>query len=221
MEAEIDTFAKVIRKDPKLAKGFDAIGFSQGNLIIRGYAQKYNDPPLGNWISVHGPLMGVSGFPDCNYSISVCRAFDQFLGAAAYTDIAQHSLAQANFFRDPERIPEYIKGNIFLPPLNNEIPSSMNATYKANLMKVLKIVAVKAMEDTEVWPNESEWWGFYADGDKSTVLPMKDTAWYKKDLFGLQSMDKAGKLFFESTPGNHLRITPKDLLGWIDKYFTD
>ena len=38
-------FAGKIRR-PQLKNGFNAIGFSQGNSLIRGYIQKYNDPPV-------------------------------------------------------------------------------------------------------------------------------------------------------------------------------
>ncbi|KAJ1616186.1 hypothetical protein T492DRAFT_851002 [Pavlovales sp. CCMP2436] len=30
-------FAKAVRADPKLAKGFDAVGLSQGNLLVRAF----------------------------------------------------------------------------------------------------------------------------------------------------------------------------------------
>lgn len=104
-----------VQSDLRLADGFDAVGFSQGNLIIRGYVQRYNNPPVGNFLSMHGPLVGVVGFPHCNFTVHVCRLFDHFLGALAYTELAQASLAQANYFRDPLRIPEYLAANVFLP----------------------------------------------------------------------------------------------------------
>ena len=47
-----------MKSDPKLKDGFNAIGYSQGNLIIRGYIHKYNSPPVKNFISMHGPMMG-------------------------------------------------------------------------------------------------------------------------------------------------------------------
>jgi len=42
----VETFASHIREDLRCAGGFDAIGISQGNAIIRGYIAKYNDPPV-------------------------------------------------------------------------------------------------------------------------------------------------------------------------------
>ena len=30
------------------------------------YIQRYNDPPVVTWLSVHGTVSGVAGFPNCN-----------------------------------------------------------------------------------------------------------------------------------------------------------
>merc|ERR1712159_499658 len=63
MDKSVDVFAKKIRADPNLKNGFNAIGFSQGNSLIRGYIQKYNDPPINYALHVHGTVSGVAGFP--------------------------------------------------------------------------------------------------------------------------------------------------------------
>lgn len=102
---EVDSFKKFVDADPKLAKGFNAIGYSQGNIVIRGYVEKYNNPRVHNWVSVHGPNVGVVGMPHCGYGALICKWFDEFLGDLAYTSLAQNSLAQANYLRDPKRIP--------------------------------------------------------------------------------------------------------------------
>merc|ERR1719215_1759577 len=65
MDRSVDVFAEKIRADPKLANGFNCIGFSQGNSLCRGYIQKYNDPPVNTFVSVHGTVMGVAAFPNC------------------------------------------------------------------------------------------------------------------------------------------------------------
>ena len=51
-----------------------------------------------------------------------------------------------------------------------------------------------------------------------TIHQMKDTPVYKADSFGLRTADEAGKIFFESTPGNHLQFTETELFGGVDKY---
>ena len=133
----------------------------------------------------------------------------------------QGILFQADYFRDPTKVnSSAYKKNSQLAQWNNE-GLRFNKQINANFAKTNKFVMVKALGDTMVFPNEGEWFGHYKDGDDDykTVLRMNETEWYKSDLFGLKTADEAGKIHFESTPGNHLQFTEKELLGWIDEYF--
>ena len=110
--------------------------------------------------------------------------------------------------------------NSQLAQWNNE-GREFNQAYKDNFVKVLRFAMIKAEGDTMVFPNEGEWWGHFADGSLQKVLKMMDTVWYKNDTFGLQTVDKAGKIFFNSTPGNHLQFSEYDLAWWVHNYFVD
>merc|ERR1712110_924537 len=100
MDKSVDIFAKKIQADPKLKGGFNAIGFSQGNSLIRGYIHKYNDPPVNAFISVHGTIMGVAAFPNCFRQGKplglICKALADTLGTLAFdsplADLAQSIL---------------------------------------------------------------------------------------------------------------------------------
>ncbi len=63
-------------------------------------------------------------------------------------------------------------------------------------------------------------WGCY-DVDGNTKLAMKQTDYYKKDLFGLHTADKAGKCTFDTKAGDHLQFTKEELFGCVDKYFVE
>ena len=80
MDEQVEHFAERVRNNIHLAAGFNAMGLSQGNLIIRAYSafvgclsavialtfvpvQRYNDPPVLNFISVHGPHAGTASVP--------------------------------------------------------------------------------------------------------------------------------------------------------------
>lgn len=221
MDDSIDLFAKKIKADKNLANGFNAAGFSQGNSLIRGYINKYNDPPVKNFLSVHGTVMGVSGVPQCKPSgllSLVCEPLAKLCGTFGYTGLVQKHLFQADYFRDPTKLdkPDYKKSQLAI--LNNE-GDTPNPEYKTNFGKTESFVMVKAMKDTMVYPNEAEHWGALADGSFKTVLPMKETAVYKNDLFGLKTADEAGKIKFETTAGNHLQFSETELFGWITKYW--
>jgi len=222
MDKSVDVFASKIRKDPKLAGGFNAIGFSQGNSLIRGYIHKYNDPPVLNVLHVHGTVSGVSGFPQCDPTGSgICAGVAHLCGDLAYNSIVQGILFQADYFRDPRMTGLSIyRSNSQLAQWNNE-GETTNSTYKKNFASVNKFVMVKALQDTMVFPNEGEHWGHFADDSsgKYTVIPMNETKWYLDDMFGLRTAAAAGKIHFEETAGNHLQFTEKQLFGWVDKYF--
>jgi palmitoyl-protein thioesterase len=221
MNKNVDVFAENIRKDPRLANGFNCVGFSQGNSLCRGYIHKYNNPPVRNVLSVHGTVSGVAGFPNCNPAGllgPVCKPLARLCGDLAYTELTQGLLFQADYFRDPFRVntTEY-KTYSEIAQWNNE-GLSVNATYKANFISVEQFIMIKALQDTMVYPNEGEHWGHFADGSLKTVVPMRQTQWYQQDLFGLKTVDLAGKMKFDTTPGNHLQFTREQLVGWIQRF---
>jgi len=224
MDKSVDVFAEKIKNDTKLANGFHCLGLSQGNSLCRGYIQKYNDPPVSTFLSIHGTVSGVAGFPNCNPDGllgPVCASLAKLLGVAAYTSLAQNALFQADYYRDPSRVGKdaYKKGSQ-IAQWNNE-GEIVDSTINANFAKTKRFVMIKAEKDSMVYPNEGEWWGHFEDGAFKKVLSMKDTDWYQKDLFGLRTADEAGKIFFNSTTGDHLQFSDAQVAAWIDQYYLD
>merc|ERR1711981_822435 len=149
MDKNVDVFAEKIRKDPKLKDGFHCVGFSQGNSLCRGYIQKYNDPPVNSFMSVHGTVMGVSAFPSCFRQEKplglVCKALAEVLGDAAYSKLIQDILFQADYFRHNvgPKAHRYLE-NSQLAAMNNENPDKFDETIKTNFAKANQFVMVKA-----------------------------------------------------------------------------
>ena len=82
-----------------------------------------------------------------------------------------------------------------------------------------------ATHDSLVWPKEGEHWGApdnrnNKDPFANPVLPMNETEWYKKDLFGLKTAQDEGKNFFETFEGDHLRFTMEDFDRWVVTYLS-
>jgi len=203
MGDQVDQFAAAVRKDPKLAKGFNAVGLSQGNLVVRGYIQKYNDPPVFNFVSICGPHEGVGTCPSSVPGF-ICDIFK--LGP--YTA----KLSFAGYWKDVSNKAEFLKASTFLADMDNE-KDQKNAQYKTNMMSLNKYVLVMALNDTVVIPKESEQHGFWAWGNNQDVVTLRDTDSYKGDWLGLQSMDKAKKIDLLSFVGEHIRFT--------DQYWND
>ncbi len=62
----------------------------------------------------------------------------------------------------------YLKYNIFLPDINNALPTK-NATYKQHMLELNNLVLVMFTEDEMVQPKESEQFGFYVPGQDKQV----------------------------------------------------
>jgi len=152
MDSSVDFFADKIKQDPKLANGFNCVGFSQGNSLCRGYIQKYQNPPVNAFLSVHGTVMGVSAFPSCFKQGKplgiICKALAEIMGDLAYSELAQAINFQSDYFRHNvgPKAYRYLKHSQ-LAAWNNENPEKVNPDFKTNFLKTNKYVMVKALED--------------------------------------------------------------------------
>lgn len=170
---------------------------------------------------MHGPLMGVAGLPKCNMTMAICKTIDAILYIPAYTDFVQEHLAQANYFRDPTNLDAYLAKDKFLAYVNNEVLSADSDAYKARLASLSNLVLVKADLDSMVYPNDSEWFGYYQDGTLDAKWNYDQTPWYLADSFGLQTLDNAGGLVFQETDGDHLQFSDEYLLELVNTYFVN
>jgi palmitoyl-protein thioesterase len=231
---QVDFFAAVVSSDPALAHGFNAIGYSQGSLVIRGYIEKYNNPPVLNFISMHGPLAGISDFGDGggeftgtetgtgtgtgNLSFQVT----ELLRSSAYTPEVQAGFAPSNYYRDPYLVDEYREHSSFLKNINNEIRNSEAVKTKLQLLNwasLKSLCLVQAEKDTEIIPAQSSSFGFYEDGARNYILEFNETPWYEGDYFGLQTLDNAGKVHFHTTNAAHLEFNVNTVLDLVKLYF--
>jgi palmitoyl-protein thioesterase len=80
-----------------------------------------------------------------------------------------------NALQDPYQMEAYLAHNTFLADINNERPAK-NATYRANLASLEKLVLFRFKDDVTVVPRDSAWFGFY---NGSQLLRMEETALYQ------------------------------------------
>lgn len=202
---QIELAYSIIKADPKLANGYNAMGFSQGGQFLRALAQRYPDPPMLNLISIGGQHQGVYGFPRCpTDDVTICDYIRRLLNLGAYVGFVQNHLVQAEYWHDPLQEDEYRKSSVFLADINQEV--AFNQTYKDNLLKLKNLVLVKFNQDGMVVPRESEWFGFYKEGQGKELYTLEESVLYQKDLLGLQALDKSGRLFKLATDGDHLQF---------------
>lgn len=202
---QIREVCKKLASDEKLAKGYNAIGFSQGGQFLRGVAQRCPVPPMQNLISVGGQHQGIYGFPHCPGSNStICDMIRKFLNTGAYLNYIQNHVVQAEYWHDPLQEKEYKEKSVFLADINLERPSNLH--YKENLLQLKNLVLVKFNKDTMVYPKESEWFGFYKPGQGKEIYSIWESPLYKQDRIGLKKLNDTGRLHFLSIDGDHLKI---------------
>jgi len=213
---EVSEVCTQLKSDPQLQNGFNAVGFSQGGQFLRAYVERCNDPPVYNLITMGGQHQGVADIPECtSVNSTICSIVEDLLALGAYNSLVQELVVQAQYFHDPLEPTEYLTYNAFLPDINSDI--NINPTYKDNLIHLNNLVLVMFSEDTVVVPKESSWFGFYEDNSVSVMIPYNQTQLYIQDRIGLKSLDVAGKLKFDSCPGNHMQFT----LDWFKQHVTD
>eukprot|EP00747_Dinoflagellata_sp_TGD_P184692 gnl/TRDRNA2_/TRDRNA2_40559_c0_seq2.p1 gnl/TRDRNA2_/TRDRNA2_40559_c0~~gnl/TRDRNA2_/TRDRNA2_40559_c0_seq2.p1 ORF type:complete len:312 (+),score=63.97 gnl/TRDRNA2_/TRDRNA2_40559_c0_seq2:74-1009(+) len=211
MNHQVDDVCQSLRKIPELAEGFNAIGFSQGGQLMRAYVERCNEPPVRQLITFGGQHQGVADIPACvGTDVVLCKQMAEVLGRGAYLPAVRNYSIQAQYFKDPMAKDEYLKHNIFLPDINNEGPVK-NATYKANMIRLERLVLIKFKYDFVVVPNDSSWFAYYPWGTlkRSEILPMNKTESYKEDWIGLKTLDKQGKIVFKECPAMHMKFTMK------------
>jgi len=207
VNSQVDSVCKKLKSDKNLASGFDAVGFSQGSQFLRAYVQRCNDPPVHNLITFGGQHMGVSAMPHCmGLNKTLCELMAKLLAKGAYTPGVRDVSVQAQYFRAPLDMAQYLADNIFLPDINNE-HETKNATYKANLISLQKLVLIMFANDTMVIPRESSWFGSFANNSLTTIVPMLQQPLFTEDWIGLRTLYEAGKVVLASCPGDHMHIT--------------
>ena len=80
-----------------------------------------------------------------------------------------------------------------------------------SLFQINKLVLVKFLNDTIVVPRDSEWFGFYADGQDSKLQALEESPLYQEDWLGLKTLNESGRLLMLSCLGNHLQVTVRSI----------
>ena len=197
---QVTDLAKLVRADAQLADGFHAIGLSQGGLVLRGYVERHNSPPVRRLMTICTPHAGVGTCPSSAMYKLVCPLWT----LAPYTA----RLAFSDYWKDPTDRQTYLERSRWLADINNERVEK-TASYRDNMLALERYVLVEAMNDTTVMPSVSESHGFYEWGGHGTVLTLRQTDGYREDALGLRTLDGSGRLVIERYEGDHLQFTPE------------
>lgn len=228
----VDSVHRICRQlqdDRRLRDGFNVIGLSQGGLMMRGYVEMCNRPPVRSLITLGAPHGGINRLPECGVPEMkrltedirdridgtrflpkrlLCRVIRSILQSAAYTSFMQEFILPAQYYRDPKRPRRYQEAGTFLALINNEFPPR-NQTFIRNMESLRYLVLVRYDRDQLVRPSYSPWFA-YADA-KEGVFNITQVPAYEEDWVGLRKLDQSGRLRLITLRGDHLNI-PADFV---------
>lgn len=188
MNKQVELFCQTILSDTNLRNGFNMVGVSQGSLIVRGAVEKCS-LPVYNLITLVGIHQGVFGIPGLQMLPPSIR---ELVSKYAYEDAVQNIVSVAGYWRDPYQLDKYFQKSQFLPLINNE-GSSINETYRLNMLKLNSFVMIYSDIDEVVSPPQSSWFM----GFKPNTLEAEtwnQSRQFTEDLIGMKTLLEQGKL---------------------------
>jgi len=211
MNTQVDLFNEAILNHTDILKdGFNMIGHSQGGMLTRAWIERYNYPPVYNYISWAGPFDGVFGVPDLN-ALCPDEACPWLLNLwnlvmdGPLTYEVQELLSFASYWKNPLNISDYLANNIFLADINNERPEKTQS-YKDHITSLNHMQLEMSSTDLIVVPRESPWFEFYDIGQDTTITQWNETLAYTEDWLGLRTLFESGRLSHVSVPCGHQYI---------------
>jgi palmitoyl-protein thioesterase len=215
VNGNIATVCEQLQGDKELQGGFNAIGFSQGGLFLRGVVERCTTQ-VRQLVTFGSPHAGTADIPNCKDGGFWCGVARRIARSSAYGDYAQHNIIQAQYYKDIHQLDVYMAKNVFLPDINNEHAHKLSE-YAERLVSLERLVLVQFANDTMIVPKETAWFGFY-QGEK--VVPLRQQAMYREDWLGLKLLDTAGRIDFLTAPGEHMQFTldyfERHILGYLN-----
>lgn len=179
LNRQVDEICQQVSEIEELWDGFDAIGFSQGGQILRACIQRCSHFSVRNLITVGAQHQGIMDLPGCGGdtseddptftlfelaqalhpeplmdSLSKCSWWQKMVRKSVYSDFVQRRIVQAQYFKDPARMDEYMEKSIFLADINNE-RAMKNQSYRKRLGSITNFVMFMFSMDQQVIPKES------------------------------------------------------------------
>ncbi|XP_035991394.1 lysosomal thioesterase PPT2 isoform X2 [Fundulus heteroclitus] len=186
---QVEDFRKAIEEIMnKSPEGVHLLCFSQGGLICQAVLSTSPNHNVHTFISLSSPLAGQYGdtdylkkaFPDC------LKEYVYFL---CYNKMGQE-ISICDYWNDPHHRADYLRGNTFLPLLNGEKPHKFIKEWRENFLRIKKMVLIGGPDDGVITPWQSSHYGFYNASED--VVEMRNQEFYKRDTFGLRTLDARG-----------------------------
>lgn len=214
--SDVQAVCASLKNSSEFDNGVHAIGMSQGGLFLRALASTC-DIKFNTLITFGSPHQGFSDMPTCDpdsWNYWICRKRNAALKAKMYTDYFQNNIIQAQYFRDNLDYQTYLEKSAFLKWMNNDLMKDLEIW--EGFTAIEKFVMVMFEKDETLVPKESAWFEeLDVDGN---LVHFNETESYQFDSIGLQTMDKHGKIFFETIDNFHCQMTEDQFLEIVNRY---
>ncbi|KAJ2400648.1 hypothetical protein GGI23_001906 [Coemansia sp. RSA 2559] len=217
LNTQIDRVCEDLADIKELQNGVNMMGFSQGGLFLRALIQRCPSLKTKTLVTFGSPHGGVSRIPECTSdSDFMCNWMRQLASRGVYSWYVRDHVVQAQYFKDPERIDQYLRYNIFLPDINSDL-GEVNDGYRKRITALEKMVLVRFSDEKLISPASSSWFGFV--GSDGQDIPLQNTTLYSEDRLGLWELDASQRLDFVTLNGKHMNIGEKELRSIVSRYF--
>ncbi|KAJ2364635.1 hypothetical protein H4S01_003679, partial [Coemansia sp. RSA 2610] len=215
---QIDRVCTELSGISELQHGVNLMGFSQGGLFLRALVQRCPQLRAKTLVTFGSPHSGVARIPKCpQENDTLCNWMRRLASRGVYSWYIRDHVVQAQYFKDPERLDDYLEHNIFLPDVNMEL-LPRKEDYRERICALDKLVLVRFANEDMIYPELSSWFGFLdADGNR---VALENSTMYQEDWLGLRELDKSSRLEFVTVEGKHMEISDQALRGIVAEYFT-
>ncbi|XP_035991400.1 lysosomal thioesterase PPT2-A-like [Fundulus heteroclitus] len=176
---------EIMNKSPK---GVHLLCFSQGGVICRAVLSTSPNHNVHTFIGLSSPLAGQYGDTDCLRKVFAHYA-KKTVYIFCYNKVGQ-KISLCNYWNDPHHRAGYLRGNTFLPLINGEKPHKFMKEWRENFLRIKKMVLIGGPDDGVITPWQSSHYGFYDASED--VVEMRNQEFYKRDTFGLRTLDARG-----------------------------
>ena len=204
-EKQCEKACEEIKSYPQFKKDFSILSISQGGLIARYIIQKCDmEGNVKKLVSFGGPMMGTSQIPFCLEGVS-CFIINSLADYFVYSKRIQNNIGPAGYYRTAAHIEDFNNSNSSLYKLNYP-----NEKEKEKFKNLTSLVLIGFEDDKMISPKETAEFGVF--DKKFNVLKMNETDEYKRDSFGLKTLNEEGKIKIFYLKGGHLNFDFDDVL---------
>ena len=202
---------KIISSDENFQGDFAIVSISQGGVLARYVIEKCEmRGTVKRFVAIGGPLAGTHQLPHCLRGVA-CHILNSFADWFCYKGYVQKTFGPSGYFRTSNHLERFQKSKSVLLNVNNQ--KEYDSEAKRRFLLLEKLVLIGFKRDTMISPRESAF--FYEYDEDHNLVNMKDTEIYKKDLFGLKTLDESNRIEMHFLDERHCYFSFQNMQDYV------